>query len=288
VARKTNLNSKEIFKKTGIKSRYFITKNENASFIAYKAALQAIKRSKISKDEIDLVICCTFVGEYQYPCLASKVHKMLDLKDAGAYDINANCTGFQIGITSAAEKIQTDPKIKKVLVIGSAVQSPFLDWKKAENCMYFGDGAGAAIISKLPKGYGMISSATTCYSDAYEDVRLIGGGSSMHADKLNSKTKNFFYYDMNGLETWKHVVIHQPEVIKKALMSAKLKISEIDFFIFHQANKNLLEYLCSKLNISSKKTYTTVEFYGNTADASLAITLNDAIQKKKLQKETRY
>jgi len=89
---------------------------------------------------------------------------------------------------------------------------------------------------------------------------------------------------MNGLETWKHVVIHQPEVIKKALMSAKLKISEIDFFIFHQANKNLLEYLCSKLNISSKKTYTTVEFYGNTADASLAITLNDAIQKKKITK----
>ena len=85
---------------------------------------------------------------------------------------------------------------------------------------------------------------------------------------------------MNGLETWKQVIINQPKVIKNVLEKANIRKDKIDLFIFHQANKNLLNYLSNKLGIEKDKTYTTVEKYGNTADASIAITLNDALKRK--------
>mgnify|MGYP001499913312 FL=1 len=91
---------------------------------------------------------------------------------------------------------------------------------------------------------------------------------------------------MNGLETWKQVVVYQPKIIKKVLDKAKLKLTDIDMFIFHQANKNLLDYLCLKLGINKNKTFTNVQKYGNTADASIAITLNDAVESKKIKKNS--
>ncbi len=286
VSKKLNISKKLLFEKTGIKTRFFSSKKESISYMAVMAAKQAIKRSKIKKNEIDLIICCNFVGEYQFPCLASKVHKELKLKNCGTFDINANCTGFQIGVSLACEKLNFDKKLKNILVIGSALQSKFLDWKIAENSMYFGDASGAAIVSRVPKGFGMISSEINTNSDAYEDVRLIGGGSLISAKEYKKKNKKKYLYDMNGLETWKQVVVYQPKIIKKVLDKAKLKLTDIDMFIFHQANKNLLDYLCLKLGINKNKTFTNVQKYGNTADASIAITLNDAVESKKIKKNS--
>lgn len=89
---------------------------------------------------------------------------------------------------------------------------------------------------------------------------------------------------MNGLETWKQVIVNQPKIILTTLQKAKLELKDIDLFIFHQANKNLLDYLYNKLKIEKKKTFTTVENYGNTADASIAITLNEALLKNKIKR----
>lgn len=284
VSKKLELSKKIILEKTGIKTRYFATSKETLSLMATKAAEQALNRSKIKKEKIDLVICCNFESDYKFPCLASKVIKNLKLINAGGFDLNANCTGFQIGITIACEKLNFDKSLKNILVVGSALQSKHLDWSIPENSIYFGDGSGAAIVSKLPKGYGLISSSIINDSKAYEEVRLVGGGNLLPAIFMNKKNQKKYLYDMNGLETWKQVIINQPKVIKNALVKAKLNIKEIDLFIFHQANKNLLDYLHNKLKINKKNIYTTVQKYGNTADASIAITLNDAINNKKIKK----
>ena len=91
---------------------------------------------------------------------------------------------------------------------------------------------------------------------------------------------------MNGLETWKQVITNQPKVIENVLKKAKIKKNKVDLFIFHQANKNLLDYLSNKLGIKKSRTFTTVEKYGNTADASIAITLNDALKRNKIKKNS--
>ena len=107
----------------------------------------------------------------------------------------------------------------------------------------------------------------------------------IYLEQLITKNKDKFLYDMNGLETWKQVIINQPKVIKNVLEKAKIRKDKIDLFIFHQANKNLLNYLSNKLGIEKDKTYTTVEKYGNTADASIAITLNDALKRKNSEED---
>ena len=284
VSRKLKISKKIILEKTGIRSRYFASKKESLSFMAVQAAKQAIRRSNVRKDNINLVICCNFEAEYKFPCLASKVVKDLKLNNSGSFDINANCTGFQIGLTLACEKIKSDKSINNILVIGSAFQSKYLDWTIPENSVYFGDGSGAAIVSRVPKGFGLLASDIFTDSKAYEDVRLIGSGNLLPAKFYNSGNKNKFLYDMNGLETWKQVVVNQPKVIRRVLNKAEIKINQVDLFIFHQANKNLLDYLLGKLKLSKNKTYTTVEKYGNTADASIAITLNEALLAKKIKK----
>ncbi len=169
------------------------------------------------------------------------------------------------------------------MVIGTALQSKYLNWKIPENSIFYGDGSGAAIVSRVPKNYGLLATDIFTDSKAYEDVRLRGGGNLFAADSYQ-KNKESFLYDMNGLETWKQVITNQPKVIENVLEKANIKKNKVDLFIFHQANKNLLDYLSNKLGIKKDKTFTTVEKFGNTADASIAITLNDALKKKRIQK----
>ena len=252
--------------------------------MATQAAKETIRKAKIDKKKINLVICCNYESDYKFPSLSSKVIKNLNLFNAGGFDLNANCTGFQIGITIACEKIKFDKSIKNVLVIGSVSQSKYLNWSIPENSIYFGDGSGAALISKVPKKYGLLSSSIINSSSAYEDVRLVGGGNLLPSKFFNKKNKKLFLYDMNGLETWKQVIVNQPKIIIDVLNKAKLKLDDIDLFIFHQANKNLLNYLYKKLKIAQNKTFTTVEKYGNTADASIAITLNEALMQNKIKR----
>ena len=103
VAKKLKISEKKINEKTGINFRFFSNKKETISLMATKSAKQAIKNSEINKENINLVICCNFEAEYKFPCLASKVVKNLNLKNSGSFDINANCTGFQIGLSIACE-----------------------------------------------------------------------------------------------------------------------------------------------------------------------------------------
>ncbi len=285
VAKKLKLSEKKIIEKTGINYRFFSNKKETISFMATKSARQAIKNSKINKEKIDLVICCNYEAEYKFPCLASKIVKNLNLKNCGSFDINANCTGFQIGLSIACEKIKFDKTLNNILVIGTALQSKHLNWKIPENSIFYGDGSGAAIVSRVPKKYGLIATDIFTDSKAYEDVRLRGGGNLYSANSFN-KNKERFLYDMNGLETWKQVITNQPKVIENVLKKAKIKKNKVDLFIFHQANKNLLDYLSNKLGVKKNRTFTTVEKYGNTADASIAITLNDALKRNKIKKNS--
>ena len=273
----------EIFMKTGIKFRRIAEKDETASMMGLKASKDAIKRSKLNKNDIDLVICCSFSGDYIYPALACKITQLLDLKDPGCFDVMANCTGFQTGIDIAFEKVKNSKGLKNILVVAVAMQSRYINWKDPNSAIYFGDGASAAIVSRVKNGYGHLGSSMISNTTVYDAVRMRGGGSSFVTSKY-LKVKNDQSYEVTGLEVWKQVVTNQPKNIKLALKDAKLNLEDIDFFIFHQANANLIKFLMHRLEIPAKKTHTTVHKYANTADASMGVTLHEALIKKKIRK----
>lgn len=278
ITKRLGVTSDWIIERTGIKDRYFVGNDETASGISAIASRQALERAGITAEDVSLIIGCTFSGDYIYPAMASKVQDLLGAKHAGAFDVLANCTGFQIGISLAADRLYCDSTLKHVLVIGTAVQSPYINWKDPESSMFFGDGAGAAVVSRAPKGYGVLSSEIFCNGGVFDAVRLRGGGSS-HPIRPENVNDGLQYYEMNGMETWKQLIKYQPIVIRRALEKASLTTNDVDLFILHQANLKLIQYLMAKMKLPMSKTYTNVERIGNTADASLPIALCEAVEK---------
>ena len=264
--------------KTGIRSRRIAEDGDTASGYSVAAAREALDSAGISADEIGLIVCCTFTGDYVYPALACKVQQLLGARRAGAFDVMANCTGFQVGLTVASDRLRLDPSIGYVLVVGTALQSRFIDWSDPNSAVYFGDGAGAAVLGPVPEGYGILSADIFTNGTVFDAVRLRGGGSSfpLRPENIGGKLQ---YYEMNGMEVWKQVIQNQPKAVRKSLEKIGKTTDDVDFFILHQANLNLIQFLMAKMKQPMEKTYTNVVEIGNTADASLAIALCEADKK---------
>ena len=282
VEKKSGLPLGTIEAKTGVKKRYIAAESETASELSAIACQEALNSAKITPEQVNSIIACTFTADYVMPALACKVHQLLGTKNASAFDVMANCTGFQVGLNLMSDRLSVDSSQSFGLVLGAALQSRFVNWSDPSSCMYFGDGFGAAVLGDVPEGYGFLSHDTLTNSSVYESVRIRGGGSSfpMRPENINS---NLNYYEINGIEVWKQVVQYQPKIIKGALAKAGLSINDVDFFIFHQANMNLINYLMGKMKMPMDKTYANVSDIGNTAEASMAIALCEAVQKNKIK-----
>lgn len=284
IERKTGLPAATIVEKTGIHTRYIVEETETASQMSVDAAIKAIDMARISSEHLGQVICCSFSGDYVYPAMACKVQDLLGAKKAGAFDVMANCTGFQVGLNVLSDRMYCDSSVEYGLVIGTALQSRYIQWDKPDLSMYFGDGAGAAVLGKVPAGYGVLANEIFTNGKVYEAVRLRGGGSSFPMRPENIQ-QNLQYYEMDGLEVWKQVIQFQPKIIRQVLAKIGKTTDDVDFFIFHQANLRLIEYLMAKMKQPLAKTYTNVDRCGNTADASIAITLSEAVRSGLIKRD---
>jgi 3-oxoacyl-[acyl-carrier-protein] synthase-3 len=280
----TKVPAAEIVAKTGIVSRYVAADNETASGMSANAAREAIAMAGISPDDLGLIVGCTFSGDYVYPAMACKVQELVGARNAGGFDVMANCTGFQIGLSVAADRMRADPSVHHTLVVGTALQSRYIDWTDPDTAFYYGDGSGAAVLGPVPDGYGILATEVFTNSKVFDAVRLRGGGSShpLRPENINQRLQ---YYEMNGLEVWKQVVRYQPTVVRKVLEKIGKTVEDVDFFIFHQANLRLIEFLMGKMKQPMSKTHTNVADIGNTADASLAIALCDAVRAGKIGRD---
>lgn len=273
-----------ITKKTGITKRYIASNKDTASGFAISAAIKAVKMAGINNKEIGLIIGCTFSHDYQFPPLSAKIQKEIKASNAQVFDVQANCSGFLTGLTIATDRMLIDSTIEYALVIGVELQTRFTERKNVETAIFLSDGAGAAVLGRVPKDKGIISSYFHADTSTYESVRLRGGGSSFPG--IGRKiTPEVDYMEMNGLATWKQAITNLPISIRKVCNKAHIPIEEIDLFLFHQANLNLIYYVLKKLKIDVKKTYTNIEKIGNTGSASLAIVLSEAIQKGIIKEE---
>lgn len=276
----TGLPPGTIEQKTGIRQRYVAGGDEDASGMSVAAALAAMAQAKVPAEELDLILGCSFTADYLMPALACKIHQMIGAKKAGAFDLMANCTTFQVGLSVAADRLRADPAMSYALVVGTAVMSRYVNWKDPNSAIYFGDGAGAAVVGRVPEGYGFIAHDVFTQSQAYEAVRVRGGSSARrdgNADVMRA------YIEMNGLDVWKFAAQFQPIVVRRALEKAGKTAADVDFFIFHQANYHLINYLMQKMKVPIERTYINLDRLGNTAEASQAIALAEAARAGRLK-----
>ena len=270
-----------IVDKTGIERRYLAAEHETASALSLVAARNAMESAGIDASKIDIIVCCTFSADYRFPALASKIHADLGAKGGQMFDIQANCAGFVTGLTVASDRMQLDAEIRNALVIGVELNSRFISRRNADAAIYHSDGAGAVILGRVPNA-GVVASAFHTDSSNYEAVRLRGGGSTWTRPH-RAFDPIIDTMELNGIATWKQAITHLPTVIKRACEKAGLDHRAADFFVFHQANLRLIEYLVRKMGGDMSKTYTNVGRIGNTGAASVAIALSEAVEQDRLK-----
>lgn len=272
-----------IIEKTGIQRRYIAAPDDTASQYSLEAAQKALQVANLQAKEIDLIIACTFSGDYLFPPLSAKVHKDLGLKGGQIFDLQANCAGFVSGLTVAADRMKSDSTIRNALVIGVEFNSRIIDRADVNSAVYHSDGAGAAILGRRPDK-GIIASSFFTDSSNYESVRLRGGGSSfpLHGREFDTAIDMM---ELNGIATWKQAITHLPSVIRSAFAKAGYEPENADFLIFHQANLRLIEYLLRKMKLDFVKTHMNVQEIGNTGAASVAIALSEAYELGLLKKD---
>lgn len=271
-----------IVEKTGIQRRYIASQEDSASDYAVKAAICAIEMAGIHANEVDLIIVATFSGDYIFPPLSAKVQMILKAIHAQIFDLQANCTGFVTGLTVAADRMKSDTTVRNALVIGVELCSRYIDRTDVNTAIYLSDGAGAAVLCRTDVDKGIKASAFHTDSSNYEAVRMRGGGSSFRSQRgVFDPAINFM--EMNGIATWKQAITHLPNVVRKACHKSAIPLELVDFFIFHQANLKLIEYIVKKMGFDMSKTYTNVQEIGNTGSASLAIALSEAVEKSLLR-----
>ncbi len=267
-----------IVEKTGIQRRYIAAPEDSASGYAVIAAQQALKMAGIHPNDVDLIIACTFSGDYIFPPLSAKVQMELKATHAQIFDLQANCTGFVTGLTVASDRMKSDLGVRHALVIGVELCSRYIDRTDVNTAIYLSDGAGAAVLSRSHIDHGIKSSAFHTDSSNYESVRMRGGGSSflMHGRQFDPAID---LMEMNGIATWKQAITHLPKVVRRVCEKSEIELRMVDFFIFHQANLKLIEYIVRKMGYDMSKTYTNVQEIGNTGSASLAIAMSEAVAK---------
>ncbi|MBL6784857.1 MAG: ketoacyl-ACP synthase III [Rickettsiales bacterium] len=259
-----------IFSRSGISQRHIAEDGEFTSDLGYKAALNAIENSNISKDEIDTIILATSTPDNIFPSTATKIQEKLGIKNCYAFDMQAVCSGFVYGMVVANGLIKSKSS-KNILLIGAETLSRIVDWKDRSSCVLFGDGAGAIILSaNSDDDSGVISHAL--FSDgAHYDILKTTGGPSMTGGEGK--------ITMVGKEVFKHAVSKMSEAVMVSLTKANLEISDINFLVPHQANQRIISAVGKKLNLGSDKVVSTVKHHANTSAASIPLALDYACKK---------
>jgi len=267
--------------RTGIKERRIAAADEDTSHMAIKAAREAIKNAGMEACDIDLIIVATVSADSNFPAVACMVQKAIGSKHAAAFDINAACSGFLCALTTAKQYI-TSGLYKNALVIASEKFSKLVDWNDRATCVLFGDGAGACILASVRGDRGILSDfmhSQGVYGHLLEVV-----GDARHP--LDQKCKSIIppHINMNGQSLFKVAVNSMVEAASIAIKKAKLKLSDIECVVPHQANDRIISAVAKKLNLPKSKFFINIEKYGNMSAASILVALYEAVDQKRIRK----
>ncbi len=282
-----------IQERTGIKERRHVTKDDGNSTtsMGVKAAKIAIERAGIDKDDIDFIVFATLSPDYYFPGPGVLVQRDLGIKTVGALDVRNQCSGFVYAISVADQYIKSG-MYKNVLVIGSEIHSKGLDFTTRGRgvTVIFGDGAGAAVLSReedLTKG--ILSTHLHSEGEYAEELSLIAPGmGSRWVNEIiadNDPDDESYLPHMNGQFVFKNAVVRFSEVIMEGLSANNLAPTDIDMLIPHQANLRISQFIQKKFGLSNDQVFNNIMSYGNTTAASIPIALTEAWEQGKINED---
>ena len=270
------ISEREIEKRSGIKTRHWVEEGETTSSLALDAARKALESAQLSAKEVDLIIVSTSSPDMFFPSTACLVQKGLSARPVPALDLNASCSGFLYALSVADQYLRTR-SVKNVLVISSEVKSPFVNPDDPTTAFLFGDGAGAVVLSRGERGIRSVR----IYADGsrHKLVHLPAGSSRLPTTSA-SLQEGLNFMKMDGKALFRTAV----KKMETAFLSLRKESSEIDLFIFHQANLRILEALFKKQKIEPAMTHITIARYGNTSSSSIPIALDEVVREGRLKR----
>jgi len=267
-----------IVQRTGISERRIADPDVNTSDLAFEASVKTLEMAGMAAEEIDLIIVATITPDTNCPAAANWLQAKLGAPQAMTFDIAAACSGFIFGLNVATQYLLTG-YCKKILVVAAEVMTRTLNWEDRNSCILWGDGAGAAIVSKEGEGHEILS--THIHTDGVngQDLLLPGGGSKTTPISHESVDKGLHYLMLiEANATFRVAVRHFVRSVREAAEYNRVPVEDIDWFIPHQANLRMFQSMAKNLKVPMDKFYVTINKFGNISSASCAIALDEAVR----------
>jgi 3-oxoacyl-[acyl-carrier-protein] synthase-3 len=267
-----------IVQRTGVSERRIAAAGVTTSDLGYEASLKALEMADRKVEDIDLIIVATITPDTCCPSAANWLQAKLDAPRAVTFDVTAACSGFIFAL-NIAEQYLKNQTVKTVLVVAAEVMSRTLNWKDRSTCILWGDGAGAAVLTRGDAGHELLSTHLHTDGANGRDLLLPGGGSKTTPITHESVDRGLHYLNMIEANLSFRVAVRRfMDSIKEAAEFNRVPVEDIDWFIPHQANIRMFQHIGKSLNIPFEKFYLTLQKYGNISSASCAISLDEAVR----------
>jgi 3-oxoacyl-[acyl-carrier-protein] synthase III len=265
-----------IVQRTGMRERRIAAPTDSTASLATAAARRALEDARLSPQDIDLIVVGTLTPDMLTPATACLVQHNLGIeRHIGAFDINAACSGFVYGLSTAAQFLQNGA-YKHILVIGAETLSRVVDYADRNTCILFGDGAGAVVLSRSDDRAVGMQAFTLGANGAGAQFISIPAGASLHPASADTIAQRMHYLKMNGREVYKFAVHQMTESLRMAMEACGLTPDTVKLVVPHQVNQRVIDSATEKMGFPKDKVFINIDRYGNTSAASVPIALDEA------------
>ncbi len=267
-------NDEWIVTRTGIKERRILKEpNKATAFMATKAAENLLQKTDLDPKEIDLIIVATATPDMPVVATAAQVITAIGATEAFGYDLEAACSGFLYGLSTASAYIESG-RYSKVLLIGADMMSSIVNYEDRTTCVLFGDGAGAVLLEPNHEGNGYLDEYLRSDGIGKNHLGIEAGGSVMPASEQTVAEKKHYIYQ-DGQVVFKFAVTHMADAAEQIMLRNELTNKDVQYLVSHQANKRIIDATARRMGIVEEKVLMNIERYGNTTAATIPLLLND-------------
>jgi len=272
-----NRTEDEIVRLTGIKERRYADDNESATSLAAVAVAHALTQAAMPVEKIDTIIMATIIPDQPVPSMAAALAALLGIPRAAAFDLNAACSGWLYAL-EVGRSLILGGSARNVIVVTAELLSRITNPQDHETAFLFGDGAGAAILTRAPGGHRLHRMAISGDASQFAAIQRTGGGARIPWPDAKDDLRHF-YIQMDGVAVFKHAVVGFAEQIEDTLRRERLTAGDIAWVVPHQANARILKAVSKRVGIPYEKFVVTIAKYGNTSGASVSMALGWAAEE---------
>ncbi len=273
--------------KSGIVRRHWAAEGDCLAAYCASAARQALNMANLRPGDLDCIIGACGIPQQPIPCMGALIQRELGLGSSGipGFDVNLTCYSFVQGLEIASLYIQTG-RYRRILVCSGDIASFGLDFTRHDNCILFGDGAAAAVVTAaIPESSSTFRTFRTfMLGDGCSHAQIIGGGSRLHASHFSEANQQDFLFQMDGRKLYEICSRHFKAFFESALQSAGVTREELTLIIPHQASGPAISLISQKLSLPDSKVFNIIGETGNTVSAAIPMALDQAVRSGRVRR----